>query len=93
MTEEPIFSPSERIIIRDARAHQVFKSFWDADLMRFLEEFKVMMLDAEGKVIALHHFLLQGLVFQFTDTQAVINAALKVKAQAIILAHNRPPDQ
>ena len=91
MANNPIFSPSERIIIRDASdAYQIFKSFWDADLMPFLEEFKMMMLDSEGKVLAVHDLLLLGLTAQFTDTKTIIDAAIKVSAHAIILAHNRP---
>lgn len=91
MTENPIFSPCEQIIIRNASdAYQIFKSFWDVDLMGFLEEFKMMMLDRDGKVSAVHDLLLLGLTAQFTDIQAIMDTALKVGAHAIILAHNRP---
>src|SRR5690606_14758888 len=91
ITHNPIFSPSERIIIHNAsEAYQVFKSFWDVDLMPFLEEFKMMMLDSADRVLAVHDLLLLGLTAQFTDIQAIIAAAIKVGAHAIILAHNRP---
>lgn len=91
MANNPIFSPCERIIIRDAPdAYQIFKSFWDTDLMPFLEEFKMMMLDSEGDVLAMHDLLLLGLTAHFTDTKTIIDAAIKVSAHAIVLAHNRP---
>src|SRR3546814_4168614 len=58
--------------------------------MPFLEEFKMMMLDSEGNVLAVHDLLLLGLTAQFTDTKTIIDAAIKVDAHAIVLAHNRP---
>ena len=91
LTYQPHFKPSERPkITRSTQAYEVLKQHWDDEIMQFLEEFKVILLNNAKRVLGIVDISLGGLMEVSVDVKVVIAAALKARATEIILAHNHP---
>lgn len=91
LTYQPHFKPSERPKIqKSTQAYEVLRQHWDEEIMQFLEEFKVILLNNAKRVLGIVDISLGGLMEVSVDVKVVIAAALKARATGIILAHNHP---
>jgi len=91
LTYQPHFKPSERPKIKKStQAYEVLRQHWDEEIMQFLEEFKVILLNTAKRVLGIVDISLGGLMHVSVDIKVVIAVALKAGATGMILAHNHP---
>lgn len=74
-------------------AHELFRNWWDADCMELFEEFNVLLLDRAGRAIGIYRASQGGTVGTVVDPKLVFGAAIKCRAESIIIAHNHPSGQ
>jgi DNA repair protein RadC len=70
-------------------AYLLFKDFWDATI-DYKESVNVLYLNRRYNPIGIHRHSIGGLDSAIIDVREIFSIALKVKAQALILAHNHP---
>lgn len=71
-------------------AYEVLKSNWDANTIQLQEEFKLLLLDRDNKILGIYSLSKGGIAGTVVDIRLMMVVALKAKANAIILAHNHP---
>lgn len=88
---KPRFKASERPQIKRAKdAYQVLKQSWNGDLMQFVEEFKVILLNNANRVMGIVDIAKGGKDSVPVDIRVIYSIALKTSASKLILAHNHP---
>lgn len=91
LSYRPHFRPQERPKINSANdAYKIFKENWNLELINFLEEFKVILLNRANRVIGLVDLSMGGSAGTVVDPKIVFVAAIKASAASIILCHNHP---
>src|SRR5690606_18235850 len=89
----PNFKPSERPkITKSSDAYKVLLTQWDAGIMQFLEEFKVILMNNANRVLGIVDIAMGGKDFVPVDMKVIFSIALKASASKIILAHNHPSE-
>lgn len=83
-------SPEEVKVTSSLSAYEVLRSNWDANTIELQEEFKLLLLDRDNKVLGLYNLSKGGIAGTVVDIRLMMVVALKSKASAIILAHNHP---
>ena len=87
----PDFKPSERpSISKSSDAYKIFIAHWDAGLMQFLEEFKVLLLNNANRILGIVDISVGSKDAVMVDMRVIFSIALKASACKIILAHNHP---
>lgn len=87
----PDFKPSERPSISSSLdAYKIFQAHWDAGLMQFLEEFKVLLLNNANRLLGIVDIAVGSKDAVMVDMRVIFSIALKASASKIILAHNHP---
>lgn len=87
----PIVKPSQRPKINSAEdAYRILRQAWDENKINMVEEFKVMLLDRQNKVLGQLSLFQGGLSSMAVDPKIVFAVALKSLASQIIVAHNHP---
>jgi DNA repair protein RadC len=82
--------PSEmRKITRSSDAHDILKDIW-SDRMDYAEEFMILLLNKANKVLAYSKISQGGTCGTVVDPKMIFQAALKINASSVILAHNHP---
>lgn len=71
-------------------AYNVLKSTWDENKIDFVEQFKILLLNRNNKVLALYEVSSGGITETIADPRIIFSAALKVNAVSLILSHNHP---
>ncbi len=71
-------------------AFEILRDNWNPDTLELQEEFKVLLLDRDNKVLGLYNLSRGGIAGTVVDIRLMMVVALKSKASAIILAHNHP---
>lgn len=71
-------------------AYQVFAETWDEGKMELQEQFKILMLDTKNNCLAMTTLASGGISNCLVDLRLAFATALKVRATAMILAHNHP---
>lgn len=71
-------------------AFEVLRDNWNSDTMELQEEFKLLLLDRDNKVLGVYNLSKGGIAGTVVDIRLMMVVALKSKASAIILAHNHP---
>jgi DNA repair protein RadC len=71
-------------------AFEVLKESWNPNTIELQEEFKLLLLDRDNKVLGLYNLSKGGIASTIVDIRLMMVVALKSKASAIILAHNHP---
>lgn len=88
---KPHFKASDRPKITSPKdAFGVFMQSWDMNLMQYLEQFKVMLLNRANRVLGLCEVSQGGLNATYVDLKVVFALALKSGASGIVLCHNHP---
>jgi DNA repair protein RadC len=83
--------PSQRPVITTSHdAHAILLSIWNKDLLEYVEEFKVLLLNRSNRVLGAYAVSSGGITGTVADPRLILTAALKASAVAIILAHNHP---
>lgn len=82
---------SERKKISCSRdAHELFMEHWNADIIEFVEEFKILLMNRSNAVLGILDISKGGISGTVTDIRLVFQAAIKANASGIICAHNHP---
>ena len=74
-------------------AHALFRDWWDADCMELFEEFNVLLLDRANRAIGIYRASQGGTSGTVVDPKLVFGAAIKCRAESIVIAHNHPSGQ
>jgi len=83
--------PSERPQINTSRdGYHVFLKSWDENKIELVEEFKILLLNRNNKVLAIYELSTGGISGTIADPRLVFTAALKANAVSIVLCHNHP---
>ena len=83
--------PSERLKVTTSRdAFILFKQNWDENKIEFIEQFKVLFLNRNNKVLGIFEVSTGGVTGTVADPKIIFAAALKINACNIILCHNHP---
>ena len=70
--------------------HRVLKSNWNYEIIEFIEEFKILLLNRANRVIGIVPISVGGTSGTIADPKVIFVSALKMNAASIILAHNHP---
>lgn len=89
------YSPKLKIsqlpIVTDSKqAYHLFMQRWDKGKIEFIEEFKILLLNKNNRVLGIYHISTGGMCNTVVDPKVIFIAALKACSTAIILAHNHP---
>lgn len=91
LSYKPHFKAQERPQISTSQqAYQVLLSNWDMNLINFLEQAKMILLNRNNRVLGIVDLSKGGGSSTVIDTRVVFAIALKSTATSIILAHNHP---
>lgn len=80
-------------VSKSNEAYDVLIQVWDKDLMSFLEEFKIILLNNANRVLGVVDIAMGGKDFVPVDMKVIFSIALKASASKIILAHNHPSEK
>jgi DNA repair protein RadC len=89
------YSPNYKIaespkISSAAEAYKLFIDQWDSGKIELLEEFKMILLNRNNRVLGMINISQGGMSGTVADPKLIFVAALKAAASYIILAHNHP---
>ena len=70
--------------------YRVLKENWNFEIIEFIEEFKVLLLNRANRVIGIVPISVSGTAGTIADPKVIYVSALKANAASIILAHNHP---
>ena len=92
---EVIYKQNYKIIERPkiTKAYDAYVLFfrnWNKGKISYLEEFKVMLLNRDNRVLGIVDVSLGGATGTVVDPKIIFAIALKGNASAIILCHNHP---
>lgn len=71
-------------------AYQVFIDNWNPEIIEFVEEFKILLMNRSNSVLGILEISKGGISGTVTDVRVVFQAAIKGNASGIICAHNHP---
>lgn len=87
----PNIPASKRPVVNCAAdAHKIFMSTWDKDILELQEQFKIMLLNRNNRVLGVVTTSTGGITGTIADPKVIFAAALKGAASSVILAHNHP---
>jgi len=85
----PAFKLSEKPSVTSSRiAYGILDQSWDRNKMELLEEFKVLLLNRQNRVLGVLNVAQGGFSEVSVDPKVIFSAALKACASGIILSHN-----
>ena len=85
---------SEMVKITSSKeAYETLLAGWDENLIDFLEQFKIILVNRASKVLGIYEVSKGGMSMVSVDVKVVFIAALKAGASGLILAHNHPSGQ
>ena len=82
-SERPQINTSEDV-------YRLLKENWNYEVIEFIEEFKVLLLNRANRVIGIVPISVGGTAGTIADPKVIYVSALKANAAGIILAHNHP---
>jgi DNA repair protein RadC len=71
-------------------AYQIFLENWNPEIIEFVEEFKILLLNRSNSVLGIMEVTRGGLSGTVTDVRIVFQAAIKANASGLICGHNHP---
>jgi DNA repair protein RadC len=94
LTYKTKVKPSLRPKISSSKdAYEVLLDNWDDDKLKFVEQFKVLLLNMANKVLGIFEVSTGGVSGTVADPKLVFAGAIKANASAMILAPNHPSGQ
>lgn len=83
--------PSRRPQVKSDRdAYHILREDWDNDTINLVEEFKLMTLDRNLRVMSVSTISKGGMSGTVADLKVIFATALLSRAHRIIVAHNHP---
>ena len=70
--------------------HRLLKINWNYEIIEFIEEFKILLLNRANRVLAIVPISVGGTSGTIADPKVIFVAALKMNAASIIAVHNHP---
>ncbi|MES2875800.1 MAG: JAB domain-containing protein [Bacteroidota bacterium] len=70
--------------------YEVLQVNWNYEIIEFIEEFKVLLLNRANRVIGIVPISVGGTAGTIADPKVIFVSALKCNAASIILVHNHP---
>lgn len=87
----PHFKAQERPQINSSeKAYKVLLDNWDLDLINFIEQAKMLLLNRNNRVLGIVNLSTGGGGSTVMDCRVIFAIALKATATSIILCHNHP---
>ena len=71
-------------------AYQIALKAWDGNKIELLEQFKVLMLSNNNKVLGVLEVSSGGITGTIVDLRIIFSALLKANATAFLIVHNHP---
>ena len=71
-------------------AHKIFMDNWNSEIIEFVEEFKILLMNRSNSVLGILEISKGGISGTVTDVRVIFQAAIKGNASGIICAHNHP---
>jgi DNA repair protein RadC len=91
LSYHPNFKAVQRPKISEAKqVYKILLENWDLGLIEFQEQFKVVLLNRNNRVIGVCEVSRGGIAGTIVDPKVVFAVALKAGACGIVLAHNHP---
>jgi DNA repair protein RadC len=78
------------IITEPDQAYQILIDRWDKGKIQFVEQFKILLLNNNNRVLGIYNVSSGGISNTAIDPKVVFIAALNTCSTSIILAHNHP---
>ncbi len=80
---------SDRPQVKCSRdAYSIFMENWNPDIIEFLEEFKILLMNRSSSVLGILEISKGGISGTVTDVRVIFQAAIKGNASGIICGHN-----
>ena len=90
----PAFKLSEKPKVTSSdMAYGILDQSWNQNRMELLEEFKVLLLNRQNRVLGVLNVAQGGFSEVMIDPKVIFSAALKACASGIILSHNHPSSE
>ena len=70
--------------------HRVLQINWNFEIIEFIEEFKIILLNRANRVLGIVPISVGGTSGTVADPKVIFVSALKCNAASIILVHNHP---
>lgn len=87
----PRFKASERPKVTSSKdAYEIFYENWNLGKMQLCEQFYIMLLNRNNKVIGISEISTGGVAGTVVDPKLIFATALKANASQLIIAHNHP---
>jgi DNA repair protein RadC len=83
LSEKPRVSSSDVV-------YRILDQHWDHNKLELVEEFKIMLLNRQNRVLGVLNVAQGGFSEVIADPKVIFSAALKACASGIILSHNHP---
>ena len=80
----------DRKIKSSKEAVDIFRQFWDENLINIQEQMSVMLLDRANKVIGMYQHSKGSITGTVADVELITAVAIKSLAKGVIIAHNHP---
>ena len=91
LSYKPHFNAQERPQINSAKqAYNILLSHWDKELINYLEQAKMILLNRNNRVLGIVDLSTGGGGSTVMDSKVIFTIALKATATSLILAHNHP---
>lgn len=70
--------------------YRVLQSIWDPELIGFLEEFRILLLNRANRVLGYYDVSTGGVAGTIADPRVIFAAAIKTCSSGVILSHSHP---
>jgi DNA repair protein RadC len=88
---KPAIPPSRRFQIQSSQdIYDLLIAFWESDTIQLIEQFKVLLMNRNNRVLGIYHLASGGITGTLADIRLAFVAALKAGAVTIAIAHNHP---
>ena len=83
--------PSQRPQLKTSQdCYELLKLTWDENKIKFVEQFKVILLNKAQRVLEIYEMSSGGVSGTVADPRLIFIAALKTNTVNVVLAHNHP---
>lgn len=84
-------NPKDRAVITSSRdAYQILFNSWNKNLIEYVEEFKVLLLNQSNRVLGIGYLSRGTTTGSLVDIKYILQYAIKANACGLIIAHNHP---
>lgn len=83
--------PADRAQVKSSQdAYEIFYKDWNKNTIEYFEEFKVLLLNRNHKVLGMTTLTKGSTTGTIVDVKQLLQYALKTNASSVIVAHNHP---